>query len=178
MENVTKNLYTAVLVIAGCSILGGIFDVLDTFAVPFVGILATILSIGVAAATVWFCILLGKWQKVADANDVPAIKKLWLYSLLGIIGAVVGIIPLMGWLGGIICLVGLIFYILGVTALKKSTTLPENAVAGAKKLYVALIVSLVGAVVGLIPLLGWLGSLVCIVAYVLEILAWKKIANA
>jgi hypothetical protein len=67
-EKVTKDLYTAVLVLAGCNILGNIFDVLDTFEVPFVGILATILYLCAAAATVWFCILLGQWQKVADAN--------------------------------------------------------------------------------------------------------------
>ena len=177
-EKVTKDLYTAVLIIAGCTILGAIFGLLDLLQVPFTGVLDLILSIGGAVVTVWFCILLGHWQKVADPNDVPAIKKLWLYSLLGIIAAVVDVIPLMGWVAGILEIVAFVFFFLGVSALKKSTTLPENALNGAKKLHLVAILLLVGAVVGIIPLLGAVEGIIAIVAWVLNILAWKKIANA
>lgn len=177
-EKVSKDLYTAVLIQAGCGIVAGICAALG-LVVPFLSIIGLIFSLGAVAAGVWFFISLGNWKKIADANDVPAVHKLWLYSLLGIIAGVISVIPVVGGIiGGLVSLAGLIIYILGVTALKASTTLPANVVEGAKKLHLAVVLAIVGAVVGIIPVIGVVGAILTIVAFVLQILAWKKIANA
>lgn len=177
-ENVTKNLYTAVLINAGCGIVGGVCVGLGVL-VPFLSIIGIIFSLGAVAANIWFFISLGNWQKVADVNDVPAIKKLWIATLLSVIAGVIGLIPVVGGIiGGLVSIAGLVLYILGVSALKNSTTLPANAAEGAQKLHTAIILSLVAAVLSIIPVINIVGAIVAIVAFVLQILAWKKIANA
>ena len=177
-EKVSKDLYTAVLIQAGCGIVAGICAALG-LVVPFLSIIGLIFSLGAVAAGVWFFISLGNWKKIADANDVPAVHKLWLYSLLGIIAGVISVIPVVGGIiGGLVSLAGFVLYILGVNALKVSTTLPANVVEGAQKLYTAIILALVAVVLGIIPILNIVGAILSIVAFVLQILAWKKIANA
>ena len=192
-QKVTKNLYTAVLIQAAAAVLGSIFEVINLLTAPAsiaealvtgeVGIgaldvLGFICSLAAIAGTVWFFILLGQWKQVADANDAPAIHKLWIASLLSMIGSVLALIPLIGIVGGIVSLVGLVFYILAVNALKVSTTLPENALKGANKLFVALILKIVGVCIAWIPVIGILGAICAIVGWVYELLAWKDIANS
>ena len=192
-QKVTKDLYTAVLIQVAAGVLGGIFGVINFLNAPdnlaellltgdvgfgALDVLELICSLAAVGGCIWFFISLGNWKKVAEANDVPAIHKLWLASLLSIIGSVVAVLPVIGIVGSIVTLVGFIFYLLGVSALKQSATLPENAKIGANKLYIAMIIQVAAAVVSLIPVIGLLGSLCAIAGLIVEFLGWKDIANS
>ena len=191
--SVTKALYQAILIQVVGGILATVFTTFDVlsdlndlasgnvtglFEPSALGILAWICELVVVAATVWFFILLGNWKKVANANDVPAIQKLWLAALIGFIGGIVAWIPVIGVLGAILALVALILNLLGYSALKESTTLPEEAREGSKKLFTALILSIVAAVLAWIPLIGIIGGILAIIALILQLNGWKRIANS
>ena len=176
-SQVTKNLFTAVLVSAGCSIVAGLCGLF--WLVPAFAIIALIFNLGTIGANIWFFISLGNWKTVVDSNDVPAVQKLWIGTLLSIIAGVVGLIPIIGtYLGALVAIAGFVFYVMGAGELKISTTLPANGVEGAKKLHTACILSLIAAVLLIIPFINILGGIISIVACVLQILAWKKIATA
>lgn len=196
-QSVTKALYQAILIQVIGGILAAVFTTFDAlgsagdlaeaaisgdatalFAPSAMGILAWICELAVVAATVWFFISLGNWKKVADANDVPAIQKLWLAALIGFIGGIIAWIPVIGILGSILALVALILNLLGYSALKNSTTLPEGAREGAKKLFTALILNIAGTIIAWIPLIGFIGGIVCIVAFIFMLNGWKRIANS
>lgn len=121
---------------------------------------------------------LGKWKNAVDANDAPAVGKLKLAYLLTIIGAIIALIPFLGFVSGILGIIASILLIIGYAGLKNSTTLPELARKGGKSLFIGAILSIVAAIVGFLPLLGWLGTIIGIVAWLLYILGWKDIANS
>lgn len=123
-------------------------------------------------------ITLGQWKNAVDANDVPAVNKLKLAYLLTIIGVLVGLIPFLGFVAGILAIIASILLIIGYAGLKNSTTLPELARKGGKSLFIGAILSIVAAVVGFLPLLGWLATIISIIAWLLYILGWKDIANS
>lgn len=196
-QSVVKSLYKAVLLQVIGGILATIFGIFDAFSSvadiataaatgdatallggSMMGVLSTICNIVVIVATLWFFISLGNWKKVVDAADVPGVQKLWLASLLAICGAVIGWIPVIGIVGSILALVALILQLMGFAALKNSATLPEGARGGAKKLFTALIISIIGSIVGWIPLLGWIGGILGIIALILQLVGWKRIANS
>ncbi len=177
-QQVTKNLFTAVLIAAIAGILGGICGAFGIL-VPIFAILALVVGLVGIGANIWFIISLGQWKGVVDANDAPGVQKLWLATLLSIIGSVLCWIPLIGGIiGGLVSIVGLVFYIMGTSALKNSTTLPANGVAGAKKLHTAIILSIIASVLAIIPFINIIGAILSIVAWVLQLVAWKKIATA
>ena len=196
-QSVVKSLYKAVLLQVIGGILATVFGIFDAFSSvadiataaatgdatalfggSVMGVLSTICDIVVIVAVIWFFISLGNWKKVVDAADVPGVQKLWLASLLAICGAVIGWIPVIGIVGNILALVALILQLMGFAALKNSTTLPEGARVGAKKLFTALIISIVGSIIGWIPFLGWIGGILGIIALILQLVGWKRIANS
>ena len=196
-QSVVKSLYKAVLLQVIGGILATIFGIFDAFSSvadiataaatgdatalfggSVMGVLGTICDIVVIVAVIWFFISLGNWKKVVDAADVPGVQKLWLASLLAICGAVIGWIPFIGIVGNILALVALILQLMGFAALKNSTTLPEGARVGAKKLFTALIISIIGSIIGWIPFLGWIGGILGIIALILQLVGWKRIANS
>lgn len=196
-KSVTKSLYNAVLLQVFGGIFAAIFGIVGIFTAAasitsiavtgstaslFGGsimvILGTICEIVVLIATIWFIISLGNWKKVVDANDVPGVQKLWIASLLSICGIVISWIPFGGIVGGILALVALIMQLVGFAALKNSSTLPEGACNGAKKLFTALIISIIGSIIGFIPFVGFIGSILGIIALIMQVIGWKRIANS
>lgn len=187
----TKSLWLPALIWLGASAAAALFDFIDSlmfadvlfaedlfdvfFSSPL-AILASLLWLVAWGASIWFLIVLGNWKKAADANDVPGVNKLWLGNLLIIVGSVVSIIPVIGWiLGPITALVGWVINLLGVIALKKSTTLHAGGVQGMNLIFIAIILSVAAGVLAFVPVLPGLLSLG---AYVLQLLGWKKVAEA
>lgn len=75
-------------------------------------------------------------------------------------------------------LVGLVLYILGLDVIKKS--LDDTGVQGCSKLKIAVILSMVSIVVGWIPLMGILASVILIIAFIMEFVGYgllKKSAS-
>lgn len=192
-KSVTKSLYKAVIIQVVGGILAALFDIYSAFADiassvtgditalvsgGIIGLLGIICDIVVFIATIWFLISLGKWKKVVDADDVPGVKKLWLASLLSICGTAIAWIPLIGLVGDILALVALILQLIGYSALKSSLTLPEGACEGAKKLFNALIISIIASILLFIPAVSSIAGILGFIALGMQLDGWKRIANS
>jgi uncharacterized membrane protein len=122
---------------------------------------------------------LGGFKKLLGGADGPAVGKVRTGAILVIIGIVVKWIPFIGWIfGGILSVIGFILGVVGFSKLKNSSSFPESARKGASKLFTALILLIIGWVIGLIPIVGdWIESIFEFIALILTLVGWAKIKN-
>jgi uncharacterized membrane protein len=123
---------------------------------------------------------LGSFKKLLGGDDGSAVGKVRTGVILALIGVVVAWIPIIGgFVGGILAIIGFILEVIGFSNLKSSTSFPEDARRGASKLFTALILLIIGWVVGFIPFVGsWFEGILGIIAFILTLLGWAKIKNA
>ena len=101
-----------------------------------------------------------------------------LGALLGIIATALGFIPMIGIVGSLVGLAGFIVTWLGYSSIKANATNAKAQFGGAKLSSSALF-SVIGIVVGLIPVIGWIAALVLeILALVFAIQGWKALAES
>jgi len=186
----TKKIFNGILLYSLGGIAYGILDPIDSLmsAGEMVGvtsgggIISTLCYILLAAIIIGYVLTflgLTGFRKILELNDATAIGKVRTAFILAIIAAGVSFIPLMGWAAGILNIIAFILMLLGYSALKTSTTFPELARKGASTLFVALILLLVGAIIGFIPFVGGIiEGVLSIIAYIMTLLGWKKIVNA
>ena len=192
----TKKIFNGILLYSIAGILYGIFDPIESLtstvssissyagagSMPGSGLISTIcyaLLVAIIFGYVLTFLGLTGFRTILETNDANAIGKVRTAFILAIIAAGVGFIPLMGWVGGILNIVAFILMLLGYSALKSSSTFPELGRKGASTLFVALILLLVGVVVGFIPFIGGIfNGILSIIAYIMTLLGWKKIVSA
>lgn len=133
-----------------------------------VGILA------LAAFVYYFLGIKGMKESAVETALAEGTEKIYKGALLGIIGTVVGLIPLIGLIGGLVSLVGFIFMLMGFNSVRK-TNLSAEAAKGAQQLYLTMVLTIVAAVVGLIPVLGGIiAAIISIITVIYAILGWKN----
>ena len=136
-----------------------------------------VLPILIAAAYVVYFIGLNGLVKVLNDADAAAMKKVKVAAILSLVGAICGLIPVAGSIiAGILGIIAIVFNFIGFVALKKSETFPGKK--GANIIFIAMIISLCGAVVSLIPVIGVIGLIANIVAFVMTIVGWYMIMKA
>ncbi len=136
-------------------------------------------SIGVIAGYVFYFMGLIKFCGAVRTEDLPHAKKLKIAVILALVAVVVSMIPLMGWVAGVLNIVALILYIIAYSNLKKSETFPARAREGAKLLFVAAILSLVGVCLNFIPVAGSVLKLILdVVAMILLLAGWNKVRTS
>lgn len=119
---------------------------------------------------------LGKAGSSSDMNVSGGISKLKTAIILGLIGVIITIIPLIGWIvGPILAIIAFIFEYMAYGMFKNAETLGNEGRAGAGKLQLSMILLIVGAIVGLIPLIGVVGGLIDLFALILVFNGWYKI---
>lgn len=120
---------------------------------------------------------LDRFKGLVNAADAPRIGSIRTATILMIIGAVVACIPFIGIVGGILNLVGWIMLLIAYSNLKNSVTFPEGARNGMSKLFTAMILGIVGWVLGLIPLIGGILAMILeIVAFFIILSGWKSVS--
>ena len=125
---------------------------------------------------VLFFIGLGQLKDEMDEIGQGAIKLLITASIIGVIGLVISFIPLVGIVAGIIYLAAYIIELIAFIKLKKSTTLGDPGKAGVNLLFIALIVTLVGGVFGLLPVVGGIiSTIISLAAFILILYGWLKV---
>ncbi len=186
---VTKQMYYGVLIYSICGVLANVVGPISTVSsgISMVsgngggggGVFNIIISLAIIAGYVMFFLGLKDFRAVVNIQDRDAVQKLFTATIISIVGYVLGLIPVAGWLlKGICVIVSCVMMLIGYSALKKSQTFPTLACEGASKLYTAMILSIIGAVIGLIPLVGGvIGGILDIIALILIILGWKRIAS-
>lgn len=159
---------------AGASLLSG-----DATGLGFAFVFAFI--VGLVAIAGYVFVFLGI-MGLKKATEDPAIAKgvglLWIAAILALCGAVIALIPVIGSiLGGLLGFAAFILNIVAYNNLKNCAQLaaisPEAA-KGFGGLFIAAIVALVGGILAWVPVLG---SIVSLVAAILVVLNWKKIAT-
>ena len=138
-----------------------------------------LVNIALLAGLVFYIIGLREFKTHLDSVGQEAIGKVLTGLYVMVAAAVMGMIPLIGLLSGLVSLIGFIIMLLGYGAFRKSTSLNEEGLAGAKKLYNAMIMALVAAIIVIIPLLGTIASFVLyIIYYVFLITGWGAIRKS
>lgn len=141
------------------------------------GLNSNILSSIVAiVALIIYLMALGKAGSSSDMNVSGGISKLKTAIILAFIGVIIVFIPLIGWIvGPILAIIAFIFEYMAYGMFKKAEVLGEEGRTGAGKLQLSMILLIVGAIVGIIPLIGVIGSLINLFALVLVFYGWYKI---
>ena len=99
-------------------------------------------------------------------------------AILGLIGVIVKIIPVVGFVGTIISIIGFIFMMMGFNKLRQ-LPLAGIAAKGAHQLWLMMVLTLVGAVLGFIPVAGGVLKMICsLAALFYTFFGWKNFSNS
>lgn len=134
-------------------------------------------SIASLVGLVLYLVGLGKLSQALDADGMAGASKLKIAVWLGIVGAIFGIIPLLGAIfAGIFAIIAFIFEFLGYTGLMKSDPLHQEGRDGARTLRLSMIIMVVAAIIGIIPLLGSVvAGFIALVALWFIYQGWTKV---
>lgn len=149
--------------------------------------IATILVIpviGLVISIVGYVFILGGLKAFSEVQAAPAdaqaVMDIRTAYLLQLIGAICGIIPIIGWIASLVLTI--LFFIKalgGYGKLSQSATFPIEARNGAGKVRIAVILTLVGVIVALIPLLGAVLALILsVLSLILTLMGWNAIKSA
>ncbi len=143
-------------------------------------ILSILLGIATVVGYIIYLIGINGIKKAtAGGPDAAATNNLFIGVILELVGAIIGFIPVIGLVGSIVGFIGLIFMLIGFNKMKNSTTLPALAASGSSKLFIAMIIGLVGGLLGLIPVAGAIINVILgIVCLILGIIGWASIAKS
>ena len=111
-----------------------------------------------------------------DGEHVLTVRTAYILLLVALI---VDFVPMIGWLASfVIMVIAYIKMLSGYSGLKKSATFPAEAHQGASTLYSCTIWTLVGYVLGCIPLLGGvIEGIITLVVFFTILSAWGRIKN-
>ena len=199
ISNIYKKAICVITVLWGVSV---VFSI-----IPYIKFISTITSLVWFGFYIYYIVCLGRLVKAAHKNDVPAIKKLLLSSIIIASLPVVAIVSalilsiVMSSVGlydfSIFDAIGIIFFIIlavfiisaialriiSFEKLRKSETFIGRQ--GAKTLFIAtiiyassLLLTIISALIGIIGIAIYLIMAVSLVAIIFTFIGWKKIKEA
>ena len=125
---------------------------------------------------VLFFIGLGQLKSELDETGKGAVKLLVVAAIVGIIGLLIDFIPLVGIVASIVYLASYIIELVAFVRLKNSESIGGTGVQGVKLLLIAMIITLVGVLFGILPLIGGIiTKLVSLAAFLLILFGWLKV---
>lgn len=145
-----------------------------------------ILEVVYILGLILFIIALTHFGAILDHEDSQSIGNIRTGASLNLIGVGLTLIPFMGWVGGILNILGWVLMLVGYMSLKNSVSFPAKARKGASNLFLAMIISLIGGIVmlifGWIPIIrlvvGLIVFAVYAIAFVLMLSGWINIKDA
>lgn len=140
-------------------------------------------AIAAFVGLVMYLIALGKFSQSLDAPGKSGVSKLKIAVWIGLVASgikfILGWIPFIGFvvgiLVGLINIVAFVFEYIGYGNLKKSVSLHSVGQDGAGKLRASMILNIVACIFGMIPLLGWIGGIIAIIALWFVYRGWTMI---
>ena len=119
---------------------------------------------------------LGIMKLYLDEPGKAAVKLLTTAVILGLIGTVLSLIPVIKIVGSIVLLIAFVFEILGFLKLKASETIGVEGQKGVQFILVYIILVIVAVIIGIIPAIGSLfASVLSLIGLILLILGWIKV---
>lgn len=123
-----------------------------------------------------FFIGLGQLKPFMDELGEKGFMLLTNSAILGVIAMVIDFISLMGILAGIMYIIAFIKQLYGLMRHKHSTRIGSEGINGVSNLIVAMILVIVGSILGLIPAAGKiLNAVISLIAFMLILFGWLKI---
>lgn len=140
----------------------------------------------VASVVAAICVLLiisnlGKWRNVVDANDAAYVSRIRSAFILTVIAVIISALPIplvASIIGGILCIIAFFMQMTAYSTLKNSQTMPAAAAKGMAKLFTYTILMLIATLLSFIPLLGIIGFILSIIAYIFMLVGWAKVGNS
>ena len=135
---------------------------------------------GIAALVglIMYWIGLGKIRTSLDSVGEQGVSKLKIAVILGLVGVIIGWIPLIGGIiGGILAILAFVFEFMGYGLLKSSNAIGNEGQIGAGKLRTSMIILLVATVIGFIPGLGIVEKILSIIAVWFVFQGWSLILS-
>lgn len=135
---------------------------------------------GIAALVglIMYWIGLGKIRTSLDSVGEQGVSKLKIAVILGLVGVIIGWIPLIGGIiGGILAILVFVFEFMGYGLLKGSNAIGNEGQIGAGKLRTSMIILLVATVIGFIPGLGIVEKILSIIAVWFVFQGWSLILS-
>ena len=127
---------------------------------------------------VLFFIGLGQFKNELDEAGKSAVKLLVVAAIIGIVGLLIDFIPLVGIVASLVYLAAYIVELVAFIKLKGSDSIGETGAKGAQLLLIAMIITLVGVLFGILPLVGGIiTKLVSIAAFLLVLFGWLKVQD-
>lgn len=162
-----KDAIMAVTYIISGSLLQMFNGVQDGFGATLVSILGFIV----------FFMGLKKLKNLVDPAGQKAIGMLMTGAIIGGSGAIIDLFPVIGSIiASIAYLIAFIFELIGLTQFKSSRTFGPTAQNGFSILVTSMALSVLRAIVGLIPFIGGLfASIISVVVVVLILFGWMKV---
>lgn len=143
-------------------------------------VISVICKVGALGAWVWYFLNISKFMLMqVNQPDKDAIGQVRLAIIINVAGAICAFIPAIGWVIALIAgIVAAILTIMGFAAFQKSDAMQPVGKQGAGQLKIYAILGLVAAVLAIIPLVGWILSLICsIAAIVLLFMGWNNVSK-
>ena len=147
----------------------------------FVATLLILVELCIIAGYVIFFLAVKDLKNITEGEDQSAFGNVFLSIIFDILAAVFGMIPGVRWVGGILAIVSCVLLLMAYSSLKKSPTIAQLspvATAGFGQLFTAEVLVAIAIVIGWIPLVGGIvGAILKVIAWVLVLLGWKKVAT-
>ena len=147
----------------------------------FATVLLIIVELCIIVGYVIFFLAIKDLKNITEGEDQSAFGKVFLSIIFDILAAVFGMIPGVRWVGGILAIVSCVLLLMAYSSLKKSAAIGQLspvATAGFGQLFTAEVLVAIAIVIGWIPLVGGIvGAILKVIAWVLVLLGWKKVAT-
>ena len=195
-KEATGWLYKSVLIYSLAGIVGGVLAVIAAFAMmgsalegdifgaaesaDALDTIAMIVNIVVLGGYALFFVYAGKFRELLSGDDANAAGSLRTAHLLLAVGTLLCILPIpfVEYIAGIIDLIAWFMLLSAYGKLMNSTSLPELAAAGMKKLRKAMLLSVIGAIIAFIPFIGFVGGILTLIAFFMTLKGWSMVAKS
>ncbi len=195
-KETTGWLYKSVLIYSLASIVGSVLAVIAAFATigsalegdimgaaesaGALDTIAMIVNIVVLGGYALFFVYGGKFRDLLSGDDANAAGSLRNAHLILAIGTLLCILPIpfVEYIAAIINIIAWFMLLSAYGKLMNSTSLPELAAAGMKKLRKAMLLSVVGAIIAFIPFIGIVGSILALIAFFMTLKGWSMVAKS
>ena len=139
-----------------------------------------IVNILVLGGYALFFVYAGKFRDLLSGDDANAAGSLRNAHLILAIGTLLCLLPIpfVEYIAGIIEIIAWFMLLSAYGKLMNSTSLPELAAAGMKKLRKAMLLSVVGAIIALIPFIGIVGGILSLIAFFMTLKGWSMVAKS
>lgn len=182
LAGVAVSVFTFILTI---TITANVFSAISAGDVPSVGGLGvwSILNILATIAIVYgywlFLRSLTVFAGLVAPADAPRIGTIRTATIVSLVGVIVACIPIVSFAGGILNLIAWIMLLMAYANLKDSPTFPALARTGAGRVFLAMILGVLGWLLGWIPVVGaFITLILSIIAFFLVLSGWKTISQS